>query len=75
MKVIKNGEKVEMAYAEICHDLGFYPQAEFVRITNRGTIAFYCGHPDEVRALLRKANEKGYKPAQSLIAAVENFYG
>lgn len=73
MKVIKNGEMVEMTYKEICQDLGFYPQTEFIRITNRGTIAFYCGRPNEVRALLLKANERGYKPAQSLIAAVENF--
>lgn len=73
MKVIKNGKKVEMTYAEICHDLGFYSEAEFIKITNKGTIAFYCGRPNEVRALLSEANEKGYKPAQSLIAAAQNF--
>lgn len=66
MKVIKNGEKVEMTYAEVCKDLGFIANVKFVKITTRGTITFTLGTPSEIRALDRAVEVKGYKPARSL---------
>lgn len=38
-------------YKQVCHDLGFIPEIHFVKITTRGTISFYCGKPQDVRAL------------------------
>ena len=35
MQVVKNGEKIEMTYDEVCYDLGFCPAVRFVDITPR----------------------------------------
>lgn len=66
MKVIKNGEKVEMTYAEVCKDLGIIAEVKFVKITTRGIITFTLGTPSDIWALVRAVDAKGYKPARSL---------
>lgn len=33
MQVVKNGEKIEMTYDEVCYDLGFCPAVRFVDVT------------------------------------------
>lgn len=53
-------------YAAICHELGFAPDIHFVVITNRGTITFSCGRPQEIRALYAAVIRCGYKPAARL---------
>lgn len=58
-------------YEAICHELGFIPEVHFVEITNRGTITYTVGKPQEVRALLNAVIEHGYKPAKSLLKACE----
>lgn len=68
MQIVKNGEKIEMTYDEICHDLGFCPAVRFVDITPRGTVTFTAGRPEEVRALYQAVKDRGYKPAQKLAA-------
>ena len=40
MQVVKNGEKIEMTYDEVCYDLGFCPAVGFVDITPRGAVTF-----------------------------------
>ena len=60
MQVVKNGEKIEMTYDEVCYDFGFCPAARFVDITPRGAVTFTVGRPEEVRAL--------YQPAQKFAA-------
>ena len=69
MKVIINNKKVEKSYEDICADLGFLSYVHFVRVTSANTISYTLGKPDEVRALLAACEEKGYKPAKSLIDA------
>lgn len=32
MQVVKNGEKIEMTYDEICYDLGFCPAQKFAAL-------------------------------------------
>lgn len=69
MIVIYKGEKVQKSYEDICHDLGINPDVHFVKVTNRGTITFTCGKPNEVRDLLSMCMYAGYKPAKSLLEA------
>lgn len=64
MQVVKNGEKIEMTYDEVCYDLGFCPAVQFVDITPRGAVTFTTGRPEEIRALYQAVKDKGYKPAQ-----------
>lgn len=66
-KVIRNGEKIEMSYEDVCHELEFIADVQFVKITTRGTITFTAGKPDWVRSLLAAVKAKGFKPAKSLI--------
>jgi hypothetical protein len=56
-------------YESICRELGFIPDVHFVEITNRGTITFTAGKPQEVKALLQAVRNCGYIPAKSLIKA------
>lgn len=70
MVIIKE-QKAQKAYEDVCHDLGFAPEVQFVKITTRGTISFTCGRPSEVRLLLTACREHGYKPSRALIAAAE----
>lgn len=67
MKVLKNGEKVDMSYGDICKELGFCADVHFVKITTRGTITFTAGKPNEIQALYRAATSMSYKPAKKLI--------
>lgn len=38
MQVVKNGEKIEMTYDEVCYDLGFCPAVRFVDVTPVGRL-------------------------------------
>lgn len=71
--VIKDGEKVEMLYEGICHELGYIPGVEFVKITTRGTISFWLGKPFEIRGLLSDVRSRGFKPSAALARAVERI--
>lgn len=62
MKVIKNGQPMDMSYEEICHDLGFIPAVQFVDVTAHGTITFTCGKREEIAELYGAVMDKGYKP-------------
>ena len=64
--VYHDGTRKKKAYSQICHDLGFLPDAGFVRITTAGTISFTAGKPDEIRALLRAVNAKRYRASRAL---------
>ena len=68
-KVIRNGEKIEMVYEDICNALGFIASSHFVEITTRGTITFTLGKPYEIRNLLAAVKDNGFKPAKSLISS------
>lgn len=56
-------------YEAICQTLGFRPDSGFVKITNRGTISFTCGKPDEIRSLLYAVRQSGMKPSAALVRA------
>lgn len=74
MNVIKNGEKKQMSYEEICKELGFIAKCKFVNVTTRGTITFYVATPDEVRALYKSVLDCGFKPAASLTKTIRSLY-
>jgi hypothetical protein len=57
---------VTMSYEDLCRDLGFIPKVRFVEVTNRHTVTYSCGKPEEVRALARACRERGYVAARSL---------
>lgn len=65
-KVIRNCKKIEMSYEDICHELGFIADAEFVKVTTRGTITFTLGKPHEIRSLLAAVKANGFEPSKSL---------
>ena len=66
--------KVPMSYAEVCKELGDYiPDIHFVRITTAGTISFWLGKPDEIRALYHEVVENGFKPSGALTATVRRI--
>lgn len=66
---IATGETVKLSYETICHTLGFVPEVRFVEITNRGTIGFSVGKPNEIKALLSACQKVGYVPSKKLIEA------
>ena len=70
-KVIRNGEKIEMVYEDICNALGFIASSHFVEITTRGTITFTLGKPYEIRSLLAEVKDNGFKPSKSLVNAAK----
>lgn len=70
-KVIRNDERIEMVYEDICHALGFIADVEFVKVTTRGTITFTVGTPSEVRSLLSAVKGNGFIPAKSLLDATK----
>lgn len=72
MLVVKNGEKTQMNYEEVCKELGITAGIQFVKITNVGTIGFTCGKPDEICYLLKQCERMGYKASQKLINTVKN---
>ena len=55
-----------MEYTEVCKDLGVNPEIHFVTVTNRGTISFTIGKPDEIKTLRKAVINKGYKPSRKL---------
>ena len=59
-------------YDAICHELGFIPSVHFVEITNRGTITYTCGKPQEIRALYKAVIDHGYQPSKNLEEAAKN---
>ena len=70
--VIKSGEKIEMEYDAVCHELGIRPDVRFVEITTRGTIMYTAGKREEIRFLLKAAEKAGFKPSQKLIQAANS---
>lgn len=64
--VIKNGNKIPMAYEDICKELGFNAACNFVVVTSRGTITFSAGKPDEIRALYAAIIDNGYVASSKL---------
>jgi hypothetical protein len=73
MKVIKNGNKVEMEYGDICKELGFVPESHFVEVTTRGSITFTVGKPDEIKDLYKAVVDNGYKASAKLVKSRENL--
>ncbi len=69
MKIIKNGARIEMSYNDICKELGFIPEVNFVRITKGCTISFTAGKHQEIVSLLNACRKAGYKPSKALIDA------
>lgn len=68
MKVLVNGNKIEMTYEEICHKLGYRADVKFIEVTRRwGTITFTLAKPDEVTPLLHAVVRAGMRPALSLL--------
>lgn len=72
MNVIFNNKHVSMEYINICMDLGFIPETRFVKVTNRGTITFTVGKPNEIKALYKNVIDHGYKPSGKLVKYVKN---
>ena len=62
-----DGSIVEMSYYDVCKDLGYNPEVEFINITSAGTISFYLIKPDEIFPLLSSVKSKGYVPSQKLL--------
>lgn len=63
---MNNGTVSIESYESVCHKLGFDPEAHFVKVTNRGTISFTCGKPNEIRDLKKACRDNGYKMSKSL---------
>lgn len=61
-----NGTVQIESYENVCHNLGFDPNTHFVKVTNRGTITYTCGKPNEIRELKKACQTNGYKMAKSL---------
>lgn len=59
----------EIKTAAIAEQLGYDPTVHFVELTNRGTVSFTCGKPEEVRGLLRAVLAANMTPSKALIAA------
>ena len=64
-----NGTVQIESYEQVCKNLGFNPDSHFVKVTNRGTITFTCGKPDEIQALRNACKKCGYKASKSLMEA------
>ena len=64
------GRRERMKYGEICERLGGYiVEVGFVRVTSAGTICFWCGKPEDVKALRFRAEQNGFVPSKALAAA------
>jgi hypothetical protein len=73
MIVVKNGQKVEMSYDEVCKDLGYDPGIKFVKVTTQGRISFTAGKPSEIIRLNKDVTDKGYAPSDNLTKAVRKI--
>ena len=58
------------SYEQVCKNLGFDSDSHFVKVTNRGTVTYTVGKPNEIRALKKACRENGYKMAKSLSETV-----
>lgn len=66
MKVKKeNGEFVEIAYDELCHNFGFVPDSRFV-VVRRGVISWSAGKDHEILSLKKACLELGYRTSKAL---------
>lgn len=65
-KVYVNGNVQKMSYQNICKELGFVPEIGFVDITTTGAITFTLGKPEEIKALYRTCQAKGFKASKNL---------
>lgn len=54
MQVVKNGEKIEMTYDEVCYDFGFCPAARFMDITPRGRLHLRSAGPRKSGRSIRR---------------------
>lgn len=66
-----DGSIVEMSYYDVCKDLGYIPELEFINITSAGTISFYLIKPDEICPLISAVKSKGYVPSKKLLDAAK----
>jgi len=62
-----------MTYTEVCEKLGYRSEVNFVVLTNRGTVSFTCGKPEEIRTLLKRVQDAGMKPSRELVQTVERY--
>ena len=58
------------SYEQVCKNLGFDSDSHFVKVTNRGTVTYTVGKPNEIRLLKKACRENGYKMAKSLSETV-----
>lgn len=63
---LKDGNKVQMTYNDVCELLGYVPETHFIKITTAGTITFTTGKPCEVLRLARAVTEVGLVQSYSL---------
>jgi hypothetical protein len=70
-KTLLLADDSRITYAEVCAALGMDPSEHFVKITNRQTISFTSGHPNEIVALLVRCYAQGFIPSAKLIAAAK----
>jgi len=73
MEVLRNGEKVKMNYEDVCKELGYKSDVNFVKVDDQGYIGFTVGRPDEIRELYSRLNNKGFIPSKSFTKRIENL--
>lgn len=54
----------ELAYEDLCRQLGFDSTVNFVVVTDDGRVSFSMGKPDEVRALKHACTREGFEFAE-----------
>jgi hypothetical protein len=60
-------KKITIAnYDEVCHELGFIPEARFIKIGPHGSIGFTVSKPNEITALYDAASCAGYAISRGL---------
>ena len=73
MNVIKDNKLISMSYEDVCADLGYMPEAKFVKVTNRGTITFTVGRTSEIKRLYRNVIDKKYKPTKEFVGVLHKI--
>ena len=73
MNVIKDNKLISMSYEDVCADLGYMPEAKFVKVTNRGTITFTVGRTREIKRLYRNVIDKKYKPTKEFVGVLHKI--
>lgn len=69
-RVWKDGEFVTVAYEQLCHELHFIPEANYVDVTHTGAITFTCGKLDEAKALADQCRQHGYRVSERLLKTI-----